>query len=545
MATGTGKSMTMGKLTHEMIVGYPDLRILNCTHVIELVEGNYKELIGVWPFAPAGIYASSMGRRDRNAQILFGQLQTIWNKAEEIGHVDVMAIDEVQLVPSDGNTMYRKLIDALLSINPDMKIVGFTATPYRLDSGRLDEGDDKLFDKVVYTYGIRQGIDDGYLTPITAKPTDTKQDTTGVGTKMGDFAKGALQKAVDKEDLNRRILEEVLDVEGHRNKALFFCSGVEHATHMRDLIRESGRSSEVLSGKTPTGERRRLIEAFKRGDIWSLTNDNVMSTGTNVPGIDLIVDEAPTQSAGRYVQRAGRGTRVIYPRGFDPEASDATGRRAAIASGIKPNCRYMDFAGNIEAHGPVDMIDPKKPGKGQGEAPVKICPQCEEILHASLRVCWCCGHEFEFEEHSKLTATAQVGAILSTEKPWFAVNDQTFRLHPAKAEGKPPTVKCTYMVGLKAVNQWLCAGHTGYPKALADRFWKAHGGEAPFPKGAAEWLERAGELRATAEIQLDYGKNPKYPEIIGHRVADNDNVPMAANDDVPDWAREIGDEIPF
>ncbi len=101
----------------------------------------------------------------KRAQILFAQLQTVYNKAAQFGHVDVRAIDEVQLVPNDGNTMYRQFIDALLMINPDMKIVGLSATPFRLDSGRLDEGDDRLFDKVVYTYCIRQGIDDGYPLP--------------------------------------------------------------------------------------------------------------------------------------------------------------------------------------------------------------------------------------------------------------------------------------------------------------------------------------------------------------------------------------------
>jgi len=529
----TGKSMTMATLSKEMLRDYPDIRVACVTHVVELIEGNYLELLGIYPFAPAGIYAASLNQRRASAQILFAQLQTVYNKAAEIGHVDVLLIDEVHLVPARQNTMYRTFIDALLAINPDMKICGFTATPYRLDSGRLDEGDDRLFDKVVYTYGIRAGIDDGYLSPITSTPTSVRQDVSGVGKLGGDFKKSALQAAVDKDELNRRILQEVLDVEGHRRSALFFCAGVAHATHMRDLVLDAGKSCEVIHGGTDPTLRRNLIAALKAGEIWSLTNDNVMSTGTNVPGIDLIVDQAPTASASRYVQRVGRGTRVIYPLGFDPDATDAAGRRAAIAAGPKRDCRYMDFAGNLRRHGPVDMIEPKKPGKGDGDAPIKVCPSCIEELHASVQVCWKCGHQFPAPE-PKLNDQASDAPILSTgDARWREVKSRAFRYHEGKG-GKPDSVKVAYMCGPNAINEWCCPAHRGRAKANADRYWRRHGGKLPFPKSALEWLERQTELFVTSEIEVE--PNGRFWNVLDHRtgdqkqVADNDNDMSADND---------------
>lgn len=557
MATGTGKSRTMARLDTQLVAQYSDLRIVNATHVVELVEGNYRELIEYSPFAPAGIYAASLGQRNARAQIIFGQIQTIYNKAREIGHVDVLKIDEAHLVPMSQTTQYRGFIADLLAINPDMKIAGFTATPYRLDSGRLDEGDDKIFDEIVYTYSIRSGIDDGYLTPITSTPTGTVQDISGVGKSMGDFKKGALAKAVDRQDLNRLILEEVFDVEGGRRKTLFFCAGVEHATNVRDMVREMGKSCEVVHGGTPKMERRAIIEAYKRGEIWGVTNDNVMSTGTNVPGIDCVVDMAPTASASRYVQRVGRGTRVIYPPRFDPEAVDAAARRAAIAAFIKPNCRYMDFAGNLLRHGPVDMIEPKRPGKGDGDAPIKVCPQdeggCGEQLHASVRVCWNCGHEFP-EPETKLTArAADVPIISTTDAQWRTVSSRRFDYHEGKGE-KPPSVKISYMCGLTSIREWVCPQHTGYAKSKADRYWRFHGGSTPFPASVMEWLERQRELKPTAEISVR--PEGKYWSVTDHRVgatndneraADNDNTPAAANDNgigYADW-NELDDAIPF
>ena len=555
MATGTGKSITMGTLSKELVLGYPDIRIVNVTHVIELVEGNAMELLGIWNEAPFGIYAATLNRRDRRAQVLFAQLQTVWNKADEIGHVDVLEIDEVHLVPADANTMYRKLIDGLMAINPDMKIAGFTATPFRLDSGRLDEGDDKLFDRIVYTYGIRQGIDDGYLTPITSKPVGTRLDVTGVGKSMGDFKKGDLQAAVDKESLTRTIITEVMDVEGSRRKALFFCAGVDHATHMRDIIRAAGKTCEVLSGKTPRAERRAMLAAYGRGEIWGITNDNVMSTGTNVPGIDLIVDCSPTASAGRYAQRGGRGTRVIYPPGFDPEATDAEGRRAAIAAGIKPNCRYMNFAGNIERHGPIDMIEPKKPGKGDGEAPIKMCPQCDEILHASLHVCWNCGHQFEISDVPKIFSKASEAPILSTDAPvWEEVISREFAEH--LKVGKPPSVKITFGTESgRSAAMWVCPQHGEDPrgsfaKSKADRWWRQHGGSLPFPAKVEDFLDRAGELVVTSHVTLE--KSGRYWNVKDTKAGDVREVyvrpPKREGNLVQErWQRSVewDSEIPF
>lgn len=551
-ATGTGKSILQASLTCDLIDGWSDLRVMNTTHVVELVEGNYKELIGLRPFVPAGIFASSLGQSDSRAQVLFSQLQTVHNKAKRIGHVDVLQIDEAHLVPFKQTTQYRRLIDDLLAINPDMKINGFTATDYRLDGGRLTEGEGRLFDKVVYDYGIRLGIDDGYLTPITSKTLSTKYDLTGVGRSMGEYKAGDYRDAVDTDELNRRVVEEVLDVEGHRKKALIFCRGIEHAARIRDAFKAAGRAVELVHGGTPGGERRSLIERLKSGELWGLVNDNVLSTGTNIVGVDLIVDLYRTMSAGRYVQRVGRMTRVIYPPGFDPEAVDAAARREAIASWLKPNGRYMDFAGNINEHGPVDMVQPKKPGSGSGEAPIKICPNCEEINHASVRVCTCCGFEFEFNPEPKFTARASDAPIISTDEDWREVTGRTYREHPPKP-GKPPSVKCTYMAGLTAINEWHCPGHGGYPKAKADRYWRSHGGASPFPKSAEEWLDRAGELRVTAEIRLK--PNGKYFDIVDYRAgaelasdsaptthqptaADNDNwKPMSAVGD--NWDEDI------
>lgn len=551
MATGTGKSITMATLTQELVEGWTDLRVMNIAHREELVSGNFGELVGVWPFAPAGIYAASLGRRDRHAQIIFAQVQTIHNKAAEIGHIDVLEIDEVHLVPADTATMYGRLIRDLLEINPDMKIVGFTATPYRLDSGRLDEGDDKMFDRVVYTYGIAQGVDDGFLSPLSSKGMSTGFDLTGVGSLGGDYKKGALSAAVDKEEVTRLAVAEAMAYGQNRRTALFFCSGVDHANHVRDEVRKHGRSCETVHGGTPKTERRNIIADLKAGRLWGVTNDAVLTVGTNIPGIDMIADLAPTKSTSRYVQKAGRGTRPVYPAGFNPDNATAEERRAAIASGPKPNCLYLDYAKNVSYHGPVDMAQPKIPGKGDGTPPVKQCPQddggCGELVHISVMKCPACGHDFPPSEDVKITRHAADVPIMSTAEPdWRSVNSRTFRFHEGKGD-KPPSVKITYMVGYTAINSWMCPEHSGYAKTKADRYWMEHGGQRPFPSSVMEFLERQNELLSTEEICVE--PNGKFWNVKSHRVggpAANDNVPEAVNDNYsPGMAEILDDEIPF
>lgn len=557
LATGCGKSLVMSSLIKRLVDGWPDMRIMVITHVAELIEQNYLELVGIWPFAPAGIYSAGLGRRDARSQIIFAGIQTVHNKAHQIGHVDVMFVDECHLIPANSNTMYGRFIQAMRDINPDMKIVGLTATPYRLDSGRLDEGDDRLFDQVVYTYGIGDGVMDGFLAPLSSKATSMVFDTKGVGRLGGDYKQSALQAAVDKMDVTRAAVDEIVAKGADRRSWLCFCSGVEHAEHVRDEIRSRGVTCEMISGETPKDERRRIIEDFKAYKIQALTNNSVLTTGFNHKGVDLIAFMRPTLSVSLYVQMAGRGTRVIYAPGMPLDTADQ--RRAAIAAGPKPSCLVLDFAGLVDKHGPVDRVQPRTPGKGEGDAPIKICPcetedkhgrfGCGEKVHASARICTCCGYEFDIDDSPKISANAADVPIMTTIEPEArTVNSRTFRIHPGKAD-KPDSVKVTYLCGVAAISEWVCPQHKGFAKTKADRYWMAHGGQRPFPSTPLEWLERQKELADTTEIMVK--PDGKYWSVVGHVVGDrpaNDNAPAAANDngyDASQYEEWLDDDIPF
>lgn len=551
LSTGTGKSMVMATVIKDLVEGWPDMRIMVVTHVAELIEQNFLELLGIWPFAPAGIYSAGLNRRDSHSQIIFAGIQTVWNKVAQIGAVDVILVDECHLIPKNSNTMYGKFLAAMREVNPDLKLVGLTATPFRLDSGRLDEGEDRMFDRVVYTYGIGDGVRDGYLAPLSSKHTAMSLDVKGVGRLGGDFKQGALQAAVDKMDVTRAAVDEIVAKGQDRRSWLCFCSGVEHAEHVAAEIRSRGITCEAISGETPKEERRRIIEDFKAYRIRALTNNSVLTTGFNHKGVDLIAALRPTLSASLYLQMMGRGTRVLYAPGMPLDTPDQ--RRAAIAAGPKPSCLVLDFAGLVDKHGPVDMVEPKTPGSGDGDAPIKICPQesedkngrvgCGEKVHASARQCPCCQFEFDIDDSPKITSYAADTPIMSIAEPESRiVRKRTFWFHEGKGD-KPPSVKVVYTVGMSQISEWLCPQHTGFAKSKADRWWIQHGGLRPMPKTVMEFLERQSELRETAEIMVK--PRDKYWDVVSHVVA-NDNAPPEANDNVPTkLAAMMDDAIPF
>ncbi len=547
----TGKSMVMATVIKDLVEGWPDMRIMVVTHVAELIEQNFMELVGIWPFAPAGIFSAGLNRRDSHSQIIFAGIQTVWNKVAQIGAVDVILVDECHLIPKNSNTMYGKFLAAMRELNPDLKLVGLTATPFRLDSGRLDEGEDRMFDRVVYTYGIGDGVRDGYLAPLSSKETAMALDVKGVGRLGGDFKQSALQAAVDKLDVTRAAVDEIVAKGANRRSWLCFCSGVEHAQHVAAEIRSRGITCETITGETPKEERRRIIEDFKAYRIRALTNNSVLTTGFNHKGVDLIAALRPTLSASLYLQMMGRGTRVLYAPGMPLETPDQ--RRAAIAAGPKPSCLVLDFAGLVDKHGPVDMVEPKTPGSGDGDAPIKICPQeskdkngrlgCGEKVHASARQCPCCQFEFDIDDSPKITSYAADTPIMSIAEPESRiVRKRTFWNHPGK-DGKADSVKTVFTVGMSQINKWYAPQAGGRAKADSDRFWDAHRGKRPFPKTALEWLERQGELADTKEIFVRPAG--KYWNVEGYTPA-NDNVPAAANDSGPaKLAAVMADDIPF
>lgn len=560
LPTGAGKALVIAKLIEELLADYPDMRILNVTHSASLVGQNFEEFIKLSPFAPAGIYSAGLNRRDAHAQILFCGIQSIWNKVDQLGPIDLVIVDEAHAISRNANTQYGQFFKAVRVANPDSRTCGTTATDYRMDSGRLtdDLEDDeplaglatlpefydpevdlvkpakfKLFDDVVYEIGIGELIEQGYLTRLTSARTASKIDLKGVGTRGGEYIPGQISAAAER-IIEEAVAEDMVLSEGRR-AGLFFSTSKDNANHVAEAIRRHGRTCAVLTSDN-AHQTKEIFEGFRSGKYWAISSVSMITTGTNFPFVDFISLILSTKSAGKLVQILGRGTRN---------------------SPGKTECLIADHGKNLAYHGPIDQIRPKPPGSGDGEAPRKTCPSeetpgavrdengnfgCGENIHASAKTCHCCGYVFPPSDDVKITAQAADAPVLSNAPAESRiVRKRTFWHHEGKG-GKPDSVKVVYTIGMSQVNEWVCPAHKGFPKTKADRYWLAHGGQRPFPKDVMEWLQRQSELADTAEIQVK--PDGKYWTVVGHTPgAVNDNTPAPANDNRAEvW---MDDSIPF
>ena len=497
----SGKSVILAEFTRSACEAYAGTRILIVTHVKELIAQNHAALCRMWPGAPAGIYSAGLGRRQGSRQIVVAGVQSIAKKTAELGYFDLVIVDEAHLIPRDADTLYGKLFAGLRETNPDLKIVGLTATPYRTDSGRLDGGDGSLFDGIAYDIPVRMLVERGYLAPLVSKRPGTVFDTSGLHTRMGDFIEREMVDRFATDEVTRAAVSEIVTLGKDRRSWIAFCISVEHAEAVAAEIRSHGISAACVTGKTPHVERDRLLRDYKAGRIRALTSVGVLTTGFDAPGTDLLAFLRPTKSTGLYMQMAGRAMRTVYAPGFDLETTD--GRLAAIAAGPKQNGLVLDFAGNVARHGPVDgtmFVTDKGAGKGDGEAPTKTCPSCQSILLIAARECPDCGFEFpEPEKKIERTASTEAIMILTAEDEWQEVRDFDVSRH-VKA-GSPDSLVVEYLVGTKTIREWVCLEHTGFARQKAAQWWLANA-SAPVPDTVTDALERRNEIRAPDEAVI-------------------------------------------
>ena len=374
--TGAGKSIIQAAIQQECCQRWPGTRILLLTHVKELLEQNGEKLLSLWPEAPLGFYSAGMNRRDTFLPLTMASIQSVHKRADEFGHVDLVIIDEAHLVPTKNATMYRRFIDDLMATNPHLRVIGLTATPFRLDQGHLHRGKDALFTDIAYDIPITQLIDEGHLVPPVTLGGIASVDTDSIKQRGGEFIAKESAKALTP-DVLTLALKEVVEHGANRRCWLLFCPSVETAEDTAERLSVlTGERCLCIHGGTPKVEREQAIEDIRAGKVRAVTNCDVLTTGFDAPVVDMVVFLRPTQSTALYIQMVGRGLRT-HPG--------------------KEDCMVLDFVGNVRRHGPVDAVDVTAEGASSsaaGQPPAgKECPQCQAVVSVFVRTCEC-GHKW-------------------------------------------------------------------------------------------------------------------------------------------------------
>lgn len=508
MPTGTGKSHVIGGLIKQAMDIWPRQRFIMATHVKELVSQNTSKLIAQWPIAPVGIHSAGLNQKDTAHPIIFGSIASMINGVALFGHRDILIIDEAHLVSPNENTMYRKFITQLLAINPKLKVLGLTATPYRLGQGLLIK--DGLFTDTCFDItgieAFNKLIDEGYLCPIISKPTMTVLDVSKVGIAQGDFKQDALQKAVDIQSITYAALTEACEAGYDRKSWLCFASGIDHAVHIADMLNSFGIPSAAVHSKMPEHERDSLIDSYQKNEFRCLVNYKMLTTGFDKPDIDMIIDLYPTTSPGLHVQKYGRGTRP----------SVETNKR---------NCLIMDFGTNTARLGPInDPKIPKKKGAGSGDAPIRICDACGVYNHASARFCGRkpyptdegCGAEFSIRV--KITESAANVEMIRDIIPvveYFNVSKVEYLRHVSKTGNT--MLRVVYHCGpVQNFSEYVnFESPVGLVKHNAHEWFRQRFPVQPndsFPDQTEQILNMCSRLRSPKRIRVHVNK--QYPKIL-------------------------------
>ena len=503
LPTGSGKSHVIAALCEDALTQWPETRVLMLTHVKELIEQNAAKLRAHWPGAPMGIFSAAIGRRQLGEPITFAGIQSLRNRAADVGHVDLVIIDEAHLVSHKDEGGYRDFIADLAEINPSLRVIGLTATPYRLGHGMIDQGG-ALFSATLEPVEIDELVHQKHLVRLRSKWTEFGLDTEGVHTRGGEFIESELQAAVNTRDQNERIVRETIALAGDRRSWLFFCCGVDHARDVCAVLQREGIAAECVTGDTPKKDRERIIGEFKAGSLRALTNANVLTTGFDHPGVDVIAMMRPTLSPGLYVQMAGRGMRP--------------------AEG-KTDCLVLDFAGVIETHGPIMSVrPPNKAKKGNGEAPVKVCDVCNELVNPSARVCPACGHEFPApEEKTLVLRDVDIMGGPASDVLDLEVDSWEWRRHVGRSSGKE-SLRVRYYSGLTdSVDEYLTIAHDGYAGDKARRLLARIATDAGLSPGwsLVDDLDEIARIMnsASSPNMVKYTQRGKFAEIITRRWA--------------------------
>jgi len=525
LPTAAGKTIIFSHFIKEILAKDPGARFIVLAHRKELVDQAEKKLKAVWPDAPVGVLAAGLKRFEHDAQVLIASRDTLASpkRLAKVGKFDYMIIDEAHNVPPTSHTRYQKIITEL-SARGDMKVMGCTATPYRMGQGYIyGNRKDHFFKGLAYTVSIPELIREGYLCRLSAYAVNENAiiDAGSVSLKFknGDFREKELEEVAMVDETIIEVVSDWIDnayTKG-RTATVFFCVSVLHAEKMTQYLKQYNISAAVITGETPSKERSQTLADFEASKIHALCNVGVLTEGWDAPRTDCIALLRPTQSIGLYVQMCGRGMRIHED---------------------KSNCLLLDYGENVARHGCLDEVSPGQANEGRYHP--KICSACNVINSPSAKECAECGQVFESKQTKSLwtkkerevarRTKAEKQAVLSDErkksKPVFkSVTD----IYATVTKSKNGSDYCQviFTVGDEFFPKKMPLMF-GHPTAhnMAVRKWKKITDEWGSPKQAwmAAELINNGAFDTISEIVVQ--KQGKYENVIGIRNKKNERIKL-------------------
>lgn len=505
--TGSGKAILIAEVIRLCVEQWQG-RVLVLAHVKELLEQEGEKLKTYLPNVKFTYYSAGIGQKDFDSDVVIAGIQSVYKRAGEAGKFDLILVDEAHLIPDEGEGMYRTFLLESQKINPKVRLIGFTATPFRTGSGPI-VGEKKLLNGIACDIPVRKLIDEGYLSPLRMKGSRVKIDTSGLHIRAGEFIASEVESLIT-DDTITSSCTDIIERTRDRKSVLIFTSCVRHAERVcSEIKRLSGQSCEVVTGETPISLRDSINAKFrgvtdltgeKTYPLKYLANVNVLTTGFDAPGIDCVVLLRPTASPVLYLQMIGRGLR--------------------IAEG-KQDCLILDYGENVMRHGPIDNITVSKWGGRKFHVrKQKECPQCHAIILNGFAKCPDCGYIFPTKEQKRiqdnairLSREAGDGFLLSGEEKIEEYDVQDVKYSVSRGKSGYDNVRIDYWISnFQFVSEWVSPEN---PKAhiFFRRWWKLRSDDE-MPILAAEVVDRAGTLARPLRIKVTETGGDPFKRIV-------------------------------
>ncbi|BEI23316.1 MULTISPECIES: DEAD/DEAH box helicase [Vibrio] len=357
LPTGAGKSLVIAELAR-LAKG----RVLVLAHVKELVEQNHAKYEGYGLIG--AIFSAGLGRKETDQQVVFASVQSVVRNLDAFkNQFSLLVIDECHRVPDDKSSSYQKVITHLLELNPGMKVLGLTATPYRLGMGWIYQyhtrglvrsEEPRFFRDCIFELPIRYLLDEGFLTParLIDAPVLSYDFSQLKPANTGRYKESEMDLVIEQSKrATPQIVQQIIQLAADKQGVMVFAATVRHAQEILGLLPQG--ESDIVIGDTPSPERDAIIQRFKQRDLKFLVNVSVLTTGFDAPHVDLIAILRPTESVSLYQQIVGRGLRL---------------------SPGKTECLVLDYAGNTYDLYQPEVGDPKP--DSDSEIITIPCPAC-------------------------------------------------------------------------------------------------------------------------------------------------------------------------
>lgn len=368
--TGAGKTIMLSAVAGESI-GDSAAKACVLAHRDELTTQNRDKFGRVNPVITTSVVDATS--KSWGGQVTFAMVPTLTRERNLAGmpKLDLLVIDEAHHAVADS---YRRIIDHVRDANPEARIFGVTATPNRGDKKGLRA----VFDNVADQVRLGELISSGHLVPPRTFVIDVgvQEKLNAVRKTVSDFDMSEVAEIMDRAPITEEVIRHWQDKAADR-PTVVFCSTVAHAAHVAEAFEAAGIPAGLIHGDLPGEERRTILAAFASGDIRVITNVSVLIEGWDHPPTSCVVLLRPSSYKSTMIQMVGRGLRTVDP--------------AEHPGMIKTDCVVLDFGTSSLTHGTLEQDVDLDGATGTGEAPTKVCPECEAEIPLACRECPICG----------------------------------------------------------------------------------------------------------------------------------------------------------